>query len=452
MAIVGVAQAGIGAHGPSVRRVRPQYAIRRSTLVAVVLHAMAWLALFRATGMWFGYPSTQQENAYVEPATQQALLYSLIPLIGVYMALEPARILAALTRIPPAVAVLALLLVASTVMSADLVASLRGLSAVIVISLPLLLFKEHCGSEATFRMLRRFAAAALLVNVAYTVAFPGYGIMGGSLAGSMRGMFMHKNLFGQFSAIAFVLLLPSVRMLLPLRWSTLLYGFAAVLALACVVLSLSSTALVLVIIGSATVGFVALMRRVPGMALRSYLYLLALTLCTLAAYTLGTLIAAGVAEAVGKDLTLSGRTELWQALIPAVFEHPFVGHGFALFRQTEYLQAYTANIAWGPRSTHNSYIELALNAGIPAAATWIIYLLPALARKALVIPPSRRLLSIRSREVAVIVMVAVGCMTEAGLIFAPLVTWVLLLASLGSPEDRPPARRPGRRPIMRNGV
>src|SRR5690606_15078113 len=163
------------------------------------------------------------------------------------------------------------------------------------------------GSEATFRTLRRFAAAAVFANVAYTVVFPGYGIMGGSLAGSMRGMFMHKNLFGQFSAIAFVLLLPSIRMLLPLRWSTLFYGSAAVRALACVVLSLSSTALVLVVIGTATVGFVALMRRVPGMALRSYVYLVALTLCAIAAYTLGTLIAEAVAEAVGKDLTLSGR-------------------------------------------------------------------------------------------------------------------------------------------------
>src|SRR5690606_21960540 len=166
----------------------------RSTLVAAVLHAMAWLALFRATGMWFGYPSTQQENASVEPATQQALLYSLIPLIVLYMALAPARTFTALARTPPAVAFLALLLVASTLMSADLVASLRGLSAGIVISLPLLLFKEHCGSEATFRTLRRFAAAAVFANVAYTVVFPGYGIMGGSLAGSMRGMFMHKNL------------------------------------------------------------------------------------------------------------------------------------------------------------------------------------------------------------------------------------------------------------------
>jgi O-antigen ligase len=308
--------------------------------------------------------------------------------------------------------------------------------AVLVISVPLLLFKQHYGSEANYRVLRNFAAFAVIVNLAYTVVLPGYGIMGGSLAGSMRGMFMHKNLFGQFSAIAFVLLLPSLARLTPLRWSTLFFGGTAVLALGSVALSLSSTALVLVALGAGTIGLVTVMRFVPGIAMRGYVYLAGLTVGALAAFAFGHMVAEAVAAGIGKDLTLSGRTELWEALVPPIFDRPFFGHGFALFRTTEYIEDYTAHIPWGPRSTHNSYIELALNAGMPVALLWLGYALAVLAKKAVRLPRERDLRSIRTREVAIILMVTLGAMTEAGLLFAPLVTWVLLLAAIGSPEDR----------------
>lgn len=438
---------GLSGFNPYRFRSPSRLAIRRQTLVSILLHVMAYLSLFRATGMWFGYPSTQNENALVEPATQQMMLYSLVPLIALYALLSPGHMLASLRRVPVAIMVLGLLMAISTVLSQNFTASARGVVAVIVISAPILLYKQHYGSEMTFQLLRRFVAAAVLLNVLYTAALPHLGIMGGSLAGSMRGMFMHKNLFGQFSAIAFIVLLPPLSSLLPLRYSTLFYGGTALLALASVALSLSSTALVLVIAGTATLAIVTLVRHVPGIAVRGYLYLVAVTVLIFGAYGVGTIVAETVAESVGKDLTFSGRSELWEALIPAIAERPFFGHGFALFRQTEYLQAYTSYIAWGPRSTHSSYLELALNVGLPAAILWIGYAFAALGRKAVSLPQGPVLRVVRVREVAIMVMVTLGAFTEAGLLFAPLIIWVLLLAALGSPESRPAGRwnlSPGR--------
>ena len=60
------------------------------------------------------------------------------------------------------------------------------------------------------------------------------------------------------------------------------------------------------------------------------------------------------------------------------------------------------------------------------------------------LPRDRTLLNIRVREVAIILMVLLGAFTEAGLLFAPLITWVLMLAAIGSPEEafrRPAMRR-----------
>jgi O-antigen ligase len=175
--------------------------------------------------------------------------------------------------------------------------------------------------------------------------------------------------------------------------------------------------------------------------LRGYLYIVAIVAMAVVAFVAGSILAESVAAGVGKDLTLSGRTEVWEALLPAIYEHPVFGHGVAMFRQTGYLQQYTTSIAWGPRSTHNSYIEMALNTGIPSAILWLGYCLLNLARKVLATPRDRVLRVVRVRETAIIAIVTVGAMTEAALLFGPLITWVLLLAAMGAPEDRVVERR-----------
>ena len=140
-------------------------------------------------------------------------------------------------------------LVVATVTSVNFVASARGLSAVVVISLPVLLFKLRFGSVKTMEMLRNFSAVAVFANLLYTAALPSHGIMGGSLAGSVRGLFLHKNFFGQFSAVAFLVLIPSVSERPFFTYRNVFMASACFLALVSAVLSRSSTAVVLSAIG-----------------------------------------------------------------------------------------------------------------------------------------------------------------------------------------------------------
>jgi O-antigen ligase len=413
---------------------KPRHAISRRVLSDGLLYFLAYFCLIRATGMWIGYPPTQDENALVDSGPQQLMLYSLIPFTLLYIWLNSKLVFGYIRRIPPTLAIFMVLVVISTITSVSFIASLRGLTAVIVISLPILLFKNRFGSIKTFEMLRNFAVVAVFANLLYTAILPRYGVMGGSLAGSVRGLFLHKNFFGQFSAVAFLLLVPTLTQRPLFTYKNLRIASACFLALISVALSKSSTALVLSAVGLASLGMSWLIAQVPMKSLRIYVLVVSVTLMTGFVYFFGLVFAEDVASSFGKDITLSGRSELWDALLDALFERPWFGHGFAMFRQPDYIAIFTHQIAWGPRSTHNTYLELALNLGIPAIVMWVVFLLGRFVSKAVYVPATAVERMANSREVAVMLMVIVGSFTEAGMMLAPLATWPLLLAVL--PETR----------------
>ena len=413
-----------------VPRLRPPHAISQQAFSDGLLYFLAYFSLLRATGMWLGYPPTQDENASVDSGPQQLMLYSLIPFTLLYVALNREAIGEYIRRIPIGIVAFCLLILASTLLSVDRTASLRGLSAVLVISVPILLFKNRFGGVKTLAMLRKFALIAVFANLLYTAALPRYGIMGGSLAGSVRGLFLHKNFFGQFSAVAFLLLLPSPALRPYFTWKNLIYAGACFLALASAALSKSSTALVLALVGLMALGLLRMASTVPGRSIRTYVLLVSLLLFSGLVYFFGLTLAADVAGGFGKDITLSGRAELWDALLDALMGRPWFGHGFAMFRQPDYIANFTHQIAWGPRSTHNTYLEIALNLGIPAAVLWVWILVTRFVGKAAKVPrdPLERMAN--ARDAAVMLIIMVGSFTEAGMMLAPLATWPLLLAAM----------------------
>ena len=292
-------------------------------------------------------------------------------------------------------------------------------------------------------VLRNFAAVAVFAKLLYTAALPSHGIMGGSLAGSVRGMFLHKNFFGQFSAKTNQKLVPSLSERPFFTYRNLFMASACFLALVSAVLSKSSTAVVLSAIGLGSLGMSwVISQMLPVKSLRIYVVLVSLILLGGFADFFGLAFAGDIAGSFGKDITLSGRGELWDALLDALYERPWFGHGFAMFRQPDYIAIFTHQIAWGPRSTHNTYLELALNIGIPGAALWVAFLVSRFIRKAVFVSRDPVVRFANAKEVAIMLMVMVGSFTEAGMMLAPLATWPLLLAVL--PDGRP--RGAGPRP------
>jgi O-antigen ligase len=65
----------------------------------------------------------------------------------------------------------------------------------------------------------------------------------------------------------------------------------------------------------------------------------------------------------GEASTITGRTDLWTAIWPAILERPILGHGYVASRFLTFDLG--EDLGWEPPHTHNSFLEPLYNNGIP---------------------------------------------------------------------------------------
>lgn len=126
--------------------------------------------------------------------------------------------------------------------------------------------------------------------------------------------------------------------------------------------SQSKTSLLALVAGTVLFfgAYIPIARRAPSLfALGS----LALVYVALLITGLSTVLAAPLLQAVGRDATLTGRTEIWQAALAQPTD-PLIGSGFYIF-WNEYGPAVWSNFQGNfyVRSVHNGYIETYLDGG-----------------------------------------------------------------------------------------
>jgi exopolysaccharide production protein ExoQ len=215
-----------------------------------------------------------------------------------------------------------------------------------------------------------------LLSLLFVLAFPAFGIMSGPAirvpggtftgitadpnAGGWRGIYAHKNSFGRsmaLSAWVFVLLALSEGRYRWVRWGGL--GLSVILLL----LSNSKTGLVL---------FLTLFLLVPLYRVTRWPYTLAAPVLIPVALLVGGAALWGVAHEntvlglLNRDVTLTGRTELWPAIIDMIEKRPWLGYGYGAFWQGwEGPSSYVLLVAqFDPGSAHSGYLELLLSLGL----------------------------------------------------------------------------------------
>ena len=73
-------------------------------------------------------------------------------------------------------------------------------------------------------------------------------------------------------------------------------------------------------------------------------------------------VGGNVLTAMGRNPTLTGRTELWQQLLK--MDHsPLLGAGFESFWSPERVDHFVTVLKWAPNEAHNGYLEVYLNLG-----------------------------------------------------------------------------------------
>lgn len=101
--------------------------------------------------------------------------------------------------------------------------------------------------------------------------------------------------------------------------------------------------------------------------------LLPAAVCVALLLAFGLDFRAQVASAVGRDPTLTDRTELWSYLL-GMKTNPILGAGYETFWLGHRLSELWANFRFRPNQAHNGYLEIYLNLGVVGLAIVLIYM------------------------------------------------------------------------------
>jgi len=221
---------------------------------------------------------------------------------------------------------------------------------------------------ATFRgqnLPRVLVQAGFLMAVGSLVmvfAFPAIGVHHDVNAGLWRGLWYEKNQMGivmTATAVAAAACLASGdrRILIPL----------VALALSCllVLATQSKTSLLCLMLGLGVVGGLWTMRAGgPAFSVLA-VWLAVVGSCLFAILWFSH--SAAILEALGKDPSLTGRTDIWDALMQRVADRPWTGYGYNAFWGRESVPAAYIRLetGWSVPSAHNGWIDLLVQLGWP---------------------------------------------------------------------------------------
>ena len=77
---------------------------------------------------------------------------------------------------------------------------------------------------------------------------------------------------------------------------------------------------------------------------------------------------------IGKDSTLTGRTDIWDALIYSIKQKPWLGFGYGVYWLDQLGPSYYVRLSlqWGVPTAHNGWIETWLSVGIVGVALFAV--------------------------------------------------------------------------------
>jgi exopolysaccharide production protein ExoQ len=214
-----------------------------------------------------------------------------------------------------------------------------------------------------------FAVMGLVgLSLVFAAVLPDLAFMPDS--GEFRGVFTHKNVMGALLGIAAMLLAVCGRvgLISPLATAG---GLATIVAL--VIPTGSATAMMLV----ALVAVLHVPIAIAGMPGRLATVGMAfLILCGLA-LALPLLFGRNrIFMAIGRDPTLTGRTELWAFVQGMIDQRPLHGYGYQAFFDLRGVHEHVLGlVGWDAPNAHNGYLEVWLGLGLVGLMLTIVFLL-----------------------------------------------------------------------------
>lgn len=213
----------------------------------------------------------------------------------------------------------------------------------------------------TLQFIGLACALATLLHLFVIITMPGTGIHNDVNAGAWKGVFFEKNALGASVAQSAIIITALVHLDKKHR---LLWLGALFLTLVILVGAQSTTSLIAFAVTGALYVGLAVSRDRPWLRITG-LYFGAVAIAV--PMFVVTFAPELVFEAIGKDATLTGRTDIWEMAITAIETRPWTGYGYAAFWQEEFGPSYifAAELEWLVPNAHNTWIEQGLNMGVP---------------------------------------------------------------------------------------
>jgi exopolysaccharide production protein ExoQ len=231
--------------------------------------------------------------------------------------------------------------------------------------------------EVICKIIVKILMFLILASVVMAVALPKYGThqlvdsFEGTHVGNWRGVFSHKNILGASASTGLFVFLFFPRLMdVSFRFRLI----CIVAAIACLGFAQSA---------GSWLGFCVLLVYYSMIkTIRVSKVLLALILFGLSvlAFLAFTYLSSDLLAVIGRDATLTGRTEIWSVVLDAIWQQPILGSGYYAATADFIKPLLLGLIGSAAVDSHNGYLDVLLGTGIVGLAVLVVCILLAISR------------------------------------------------------------------------
>jgi exopolysaccharide production protein ExoQ len=249
---------------------------------------------------------------------------------------------------------------------------IRWIKSFILVSLVINIFQTPAPVITLRKSIYVYSWACAGISIIIITLFRRYGWMeyeGGYLP---CGIFFHKNGLGVFAATMLLALFALMKMPGPDRFDRIPFGYKLLIGILLLELIISRAMDVIGALGLSgmVILFILLLQWIPRRR-----YFIAAAICFLVSsmlvfsiFTDGNIlssIAAIVVRFSGKDMSFTGRTDIWPDLLSlGMHKRPWVGSGYGVFFLALQNSGEIYKLPWIPTHAHNTFLQIFLELGI----------------------------------------------------------------------------------------